>query len=431
MRFLYVAPRYHTNQADIMKGLTEHGHEVCFISHYAAIIEDYSYVKPVVLGYSRLYQILDYLYVHVIHRKRPEAIVFKIQHGFPPMHRLKKLITGFAPDVVILRERSVYSMAAYLICRKKGYPCILYNQNPMWSEPVKTDLAHRIVGSLSPKVRMTPVMGVQKPGTSIKENDFFVPFVVEPRRAPEERTYFSEDTIHILCIGKYEPRKHHLMLLQVVEELLGKMTGAEAVPDIVLCTAEGKAGHGGNTMRMDDGLRSTGKQGRLKLHLTLIGEATMQFQKENCEKVRQYVAEHHMQDVVTVKTNVPRSEMEKEYLAADLYVIPSTREMASVSQLEAMSYSLPVICSDANGTACYVEDGVTGYLFKDCDRESLQEKLAEMLSDRERMKIMGAAGYRALSEKYNYEQYYEKILEIMRQSGKRKEGHRRSENTKN
>lgn len=373
MRFLYVAPRYHTNQMDIMKGLIEHGHEVCFISHYAAIIEDYSYVTPIVLGYSRLYRLLDYLYVHVIHRKDPEAIVFKIQHGFPPMRRLKKLICDFKPDVVILRERSVYSMAAYLVCRRKGYPCILYNQNPLWSEPVKTDLAHRIVAGLSPKLRMTPVMGIRKQGTSIKENDYFVPFVMEPQKAPEERTYFENDTMHILCIGKYEIRKHHLLLIQVVEELLGK--------------------HG-------------------KIKLTLIGEATNHFQKEYCGQVKQYVSDHHMEDIVTVKTNVPRSKMEEEYLAADLYVIPSTREMASVSQLEAMSYSLPVICSDLNGTACYVEDGVTGYQFKDCDQADLKEKLAMMLSDREQMKEMGAAGYRALTEKYNYENYYRTIMQM-------------------
>lgn len=373
MRFLYVAPRYHTNQMDIMKGLIEHGHEVCFISHYAAIIEDYSYVTPIVLGYSRLYQLLDYLYVHIIHRKNPEAIVFKIQHGFPPMRRLKKLICDYKPDVVILRERSVYSMAAYLVCRRKGYPCILYNQNPLWSEPVKTDPAHRIVTKLSPKLRMTPVMGIRKQGTTIKENDYFVPFIMEPQKAPEKRTYFENDTIHILCIGKYEIRKHHLLLIQVVEELFGK-------------------------------------HGRIKL--TLIGEATNHFQKEYCMQVRQYVSDHHMEDIVTVKTNVPRSKMEEEYLAADLYVIPSTREMASVSQLEAMSYSLPVICSDLNGTACYVEDGVTGYQFKDCDQADLKEKLAMMLSDRERMKEMGAAGYRALIEKYNYENYYRTIMQM-------------------
>ena len=120
MRFLYVAPRYHTNQMDIVKGLIEHGHEVCFISHYAAIIEDYSYVTPIVLGYSPLYRLIDWLYVKVIHRKDPTAIVFKIQHGFPPMGKLRRIIRNFQPDVVILRERSMYSMAAYHICRKLG-----------------------------------------------------------------------------------------------------------------------------------------------------------------------------------------------------------------------------------------------------------------------------------------------------------------------
>ena len=372
MRFLYIAPRYHTNQMDIMKGLIEHGHEVCFISHYTAIIEDYSYVKPIVLGYSPLYRLIDFLYVKVIHRKDPEAIVFKIQHGFPPLLKLRKTIKSFRPDVVILREKSVYSMVAYLLCKRQGYPCILYNQNPLWSEPIKTDFAHRIVGELSPKLRMTPVIGVKKQGTSVIETDYFVPFVMEPQKAPHERTYFDNDSIHILCIGKYEPRKHHLMLLEIVEKLHEKYP----------------------------------------LHLTLIGEATTYFQKEYHEKVEAYVKEHHMERFVTVKTNVPRKEMDAEYTKADIYVIPSTREMASVSQLEAMSYSLPVICSDANGTACYVEDGITGYLFKDCNQTDLQKKLDKLLSDREGICKMGAAGYFALAEKYNYDNYFNTVMQM-------------------
>lgn len=372
MKFLYVAPRYHTNQMDIMKGLIEHGHEVCFISHYTAIIEDYSHVEPIVLGYSPLYRLFDFLYVRVIHRKDPTAIVFKIQHGFPPIRKLRKMIYAFQPDIVILRERSVYSMAAYRICKKKGYPCILYNQNPLWSEPVKTDLAHRMVGKMSPKLRMTPVIGAKKQGTSIKENDYFVPFVIEPQKATQERNYFDNDTVHILCIGKYEIRKHHLMLLQAAEQLRSKY----------------------------------------KIHVTLVGEATGHFQKEYCEQVRNYVREHHMEDVAAVKTNIPRSEMEQEYLAADVYVIPSTLEMASVSQLEAMSYSLPVICSDTNGTACYVEDGVTGYLFRDCDGTDLQEKLDRLLTDRTRIREMGAAGYRALADKYNFDNYFNTVMQM-------------------
>lgn len=372
MRFLYVAPRYHTNQMDIMKGLVEHGHEVRFISHYAAIIEDYSYVTPIVLGYSPLYKVFDFLYMRVIHRKDPTAVVFKIQHGFPPMRKLRRLICDFAPDVVILRERSLYSMAAYHICRQKGYPCILYNQNPLWSAPAKSDWIHRLVDRFSPKVRMTPVMGMKKAGTAIRPEDYFVPFVTQVQCAPDKREYFRDGTIHILCIGKYEIRKHHLMLLRVAERLKDKY----------------------------------------RIHLTLVGEATNHFQKEYCEQVRQYVREHHMEDMAVVKTNIARRDMEKEYLAADLYVIPSTLEMASVSQLEAMSYALPVIVSDTNGTACYVEEGVTGFWFQDCDEEDLFRAVDEMLSDRARMRKMGAAGYRAVEEKYNFENYYDTVMRM-------------------
>ena len=75
-----------------------------------------------------------------------------------------------------------------------------------------------------------------------------------------------------------------------------------------------------------------------------------------------------------------------------------------------MSYSLPVIVSDTNGTACYVEEGVTGLWFQDCREEDLLEKMDEMLKDRNRMLQMGAAGYRAVAEKYNFETYYETIM---------------------
>lgn len=151
---------------------------------------------------------------------------------------------------------------------------------------------------------MTPVMGLKKPGTVVRKNDYFVPFVVNPRRAPKERTYFADGRIHILCIGKYEIRKHHLMLLRAVRRLKEKY----------------------------------------KLKVTLVGEATNRFQKEYCGQVKDYVASHHMEDMITVKTNVARRDMEREYLSADLYVIPSTLEMASVSQLEAMSYSSARYC---------------------------------------------------------------------------------------
>ena len=92
MKIMYIAPRFHTNQSAVVKGWIERGDEVLFISYYTAIIEDYSCITPVVLGFSPIYKLIDKVYVDVIHRKELSAITFKIKHGFPPVFKLKKII---------------------------------------------------------------------------------------------------------------------------------------------------------------------------------------------------------------------------------------------------------------------------------------------------------------------------------------------------
>ena len=85
MRVLYMSHRYHTNQNTIMKGWKENGHEICFISQYEGKIEDYTWVKPVVMGYGALFRLIDKLYVNVLFRKRPFAMDMKLKCGWPPL----------------------------------------------------------------------------------------------------------------------------------------------------------------------------------------------------------------------------------------------------------------------------------------------------------------------------------------------------------
>ena len=77
-----------------------------------------------------------------------------------------------------------------------------------------------------------------------------------------------------------------------------------------------------------------------------------------------------------------------------------------------MAFSLPVICSDKNGTACYVEEGVNGFLFKDNDRASLQEKLDTLLKNENR-DLLGEKSYHFIKEKYSFIHYYNGIKEIL------------------
>lgn len=374
MKIMYIAPRFHTNQAAVVKGWINRGDEVLFISYYTATIEDYTDLKPIVLGFSPLFRIIDAIYVNILHRNDINASVFKINYGFPPIIKLQRIIHDWKPDVIILRDRTLYTIAGYLLGRKKS-KCILYNQSPLWDEPPKKDWAHRLVYKLTPQYRITPVMGKEEADKVISDNSFFLPFVVDPKMGPENKHYFKNDRINILCIGVFQPRKNHIMLLDVVSEV------ADMISD--------------------------------KLHVTLIGVAAEKNQREFLQKVEAHICERQYEDMVTILTNVPKVQMDRYFADTDVFVIPSTREMASISQLEAMSYSIPVICSDTNGSACYVIDGKNGYQFKDCDQNDLKRKLLLLLDSRDKIKKMGESAYQSIVENNSFQNYYNGICRII------------------
>lgn len=373
MKVMYIAPRFHTNQLGIIKGWVDNGHEVKFISYYSSIIEDYEYVKPIILGFSPVYYLIDKLYC-VLHHNAPTARLFKINYGFPPFFKLKKIIKDWKPDVIILRERSLYSIAAYMIA-KKNSKCILYNQTPMWDEPLKTDIRHRLVYALTPKCRFTPVMGNEEPGKAIAPYSYFLPFVVEPIMSPDEKTYFKDDKFNFLCVGVYNDQKNHKLTMRALDLIRDKL---------------------------DDSFQ-----------LTIVGEVTADDQIQYFEELKECIDKLGLNRWVTLYTNQPKSDMGAFYKDADVFLLPSRHEPASVSQLEAMAYSIPVICSNTNGTGCHVIDGYNGFHSIDDDAESLAEKLLYMIEHKEDIPTMGANAYKSVKENNSFEKYYEGICQII------------------
>lgn len=375
MNIVYIAPMFHTNQVPIVKGWVEHGDQVCFICQYRGKTENHDYCTPIVLGYSRLFLLINAVYKKICGRKKrlsayPEA--FQDKCGFPPIFKLAKILKKQKPDLVVLRERSVYCIFACMVCRIHRIKCILYNQTPLWDDkPPRNDLAHRIVKRLTPSTRMTPVLGDSATGY-LDPDAVYVPFVIEPHLAPAQKKFYADGTIRLLCVGKFEERKHHLMLLEILTHLLPEYP----------------------------------------ISLTLVGEASTPHHESYLKKVREYINVHQLEAQVHIYTNCKPDQMADFYRNADLFVLPSTGEFASVSQLEAMSYSLPVIVSDTNGTACYVENGENGYLFRDKDIADLEAKITDMLRDLDRLKQMGARSYELVQAKYVFSNYMDKLKQL-------------------
>lgn len=375
MKVLYMSHRYHTNQTTIMKGWKENGHEVRFLSQYAGKVEDYTYVKPIVVGYSKIFMAFDYLYVHFLKRKDPFAIDMKLKCGVPPIWKLAKYIKEFHPDIAILRERSIYTICMNAICRHYHIPTILYNLSPVWDKPKKMDLAHKIVWKLTPKYRITPtnLVGIDYSGLVKDQYGYWAPFLMEPQVSPEEKKYFHNGRINVFCIGKYQERKNLKMMIEAVEELLAKYD----------------------------------------LHLTIAGEVSNHFHEEYYRMVTGYVREHGLEERVTFYTNLNRKQISEQYRKADVYVVPSTGEPASITVIEAMAFSVPAISGSDNGTASYIDYGKTGYVFEDNDKKDLIEKLNKIICDRDNLVKMGAAGYEHVKAHFQFRNYYDRIEEIM------------------
>lgn len=377
MRVLYVAPRYHTNQIPIMEGWKKNGHEVCFLTRLEGTIEDYSVIKPVKVPFSKISNFFTKVYVKM-HPENDIAYDIRLIYGFPKLSELKKAILGFKPDLVILRDKTVYCIMCYLVCKRHKIKAITYNQSPLYvpEEELRRDKRHKLVDGLMPKKRYTPVIsnGHSRVNKIKDPNGYFVPFVGKLNCKAGDRKYFADGKINILEVGRYETRKNHFLMIDAFEKIYKEYPDAR---------------------------------------LTIVGTLDGKFQEEYYDKLVKYIAGKELTRVVTLKNNLQFAEMDELYRKSDLYVLPSTNEPAAISILEAMGYSIPVICSTANGTSDYVEEDVCGDVFKDGDVNGLTESIKKIVSDKDKLVHMGEAAYRICSEKYQFENYYEALMKAV------------------
>ncbi|GBC62211.1 glycosyltransferase family 1 protein [Desulfonema ishimotonii] len=98
------------------------------------------------------------------------------------------------------------------------------------------------------------------------------------------------------------------------------------------------------------------------------------------------------------------------YAVMDAAVVPSRFEGFGLTAAEAMAAGVPVIGSDIDGLREVIENGVTGYLSRAGDSHELARKLILLLSDAERRKHMGKAGYDRVVRHFSPEHFSRAIL---------------------
>ena len=366
MKILFVAPRFHTNQADIVRCLKQRGHELRFLVSLHGRCEDHSLLKPSILAESGLSRAIRWMVGDGGVNKR---------RFFPTVSSLLDEIGRFRPDVAIIRVHgAVFAYMVAGISRFYGCKIVFYEQ--LDPETLKRLFAGRRKGLLrkikfSGRLRlfsaawMTPLPRGPDATGDLPEHCFFVPFSV----AVDDRRRTANRVPSFLVVAKFQPRKNHVVMVEAMAQL-----------------AQG-----------------------FEFRVTFVGEVSTPEHREVRERLNREVRSFGLESSVTVFENAAYQEMKDIYRDHDVYVLPASREPASISVLEAMGSGLPVICSDSCGTRRYVREGRNGFVFLSDDAISLASKMRIFLEQPGTIEQMSDEALRYAQERVSGAEFYRRF----------------------
>ena len=361
MKFLIVAPRFHTNLYYRAKALQDAGHTVKVIVLYIGKSEFYETIDIQVLKLSAFSRLLSSIIKIFKKTYLKSGLEFRLE---APDNQLNKIFKTYLPDVVLLKAyQNLLAIKNLIVAKKYKTKVLMLTQTPynhIKGSKFLFKLNIKLFRFLNVFAYITPIKInyaiFKKSGI---ENVYYMPFVypVIINQVPKQ----PDSEIKIISVGKFVLRKDQLLLLKAFLKLI--------------------------------------KEG-LSAKLTLIGEVA---DENYFNKIQQFIKTNKLQETVSVKTNVAYNKMNEEYQKHDLFVLPSHDEPAAYSIVEAMANGLAVICSDENGTKCYIEEGKNGYTFKAKSEHDLYKKIKLCIADKKLLQTM-----RQTSVKLHYKNHLPK-----------------------
>lgn len=127
----------------------------------------------------------------------------------------------------------------------------------------------------------------------------------------------------------------------------------------------------------------------------IIGNGKLQ------EQIEEWIRDNNLTQVISVVKNPPNL---KDYFAeADIYLCTSRFEGVSNSILEAMSFNLPVIATDAGDNNKLVMNDYNGYIVNISDYKTIAIRLYELINSYDKRIALGVRGYNHCRQNYSSE----------------------------
>ena len=146
-----------------------------------------------------------------------------------------------------------------------------------------------------------------------------------------------------------------------------------------------------------------------RVQVVLAGDGEMR------PEIERFMAEHGLQDRVSITGWVSSDRVRQELLAARALVLPSFAEGLPVVIMEAMALGRPVLTTHIAGIPELVRHGTDGWLIPAGDVDALVEALSDLLSQSlQRLTEMGQAAKRRVLERHSIDTEARKLVELFR-----------------
>ncbi|MEA1787722.1 glycosyltransferase family 4 protein [Arenibacter sp. GZD96] len=365
-KVLFIAPRFHTNQFFLTKQLLEKGVEVHFLSIYLGGSENHNYIIPIVSRPSIFIKGLLKKYTASNNHGRSILRKYHITSFRHCIEIYKKL----KPEIVIIRNiNNLFSLQHFIVALLFRKKIFLYTQhNYRGYLGVKRNFFLKFLKFLGIH-HFTPVLG--EPNQPYAPNTSYIPFVIDKMNTKKGVLLrMQQPGIKVITIGKMVERKKIKELIQILKE----------IPQFNISENE----------------------------ILVVSECISKDNFAYYENLKKEITKEGV--LVKFYLNIPHQEVLSLLKASDLFILPSYDEQAAFSILEAMACGVGVICSDQNGTKCYIQEGVNGAVFTYSENLDHLKEILKSLLDKKTLVDYGMESLNQIEAHHGIENFYKTII---------------------
>lgn len=210
-----------------------------------------------------------------------------------------------------------------------------------------------------------------------KDNAVVIPNGIEMTSTPMAKE--KRDTVVVITVARFVAQKDHLNAIKAIRYLLDNYS-----------------------------LQSQ------ELKYQLVGYGPL----ENV--MREWIIQYGLETVVELV--IRPANLNEYYLNADIYLCASTFEGVSNSVLEALSFGLPVVATDAGDNTSMVPDGESGFIVQVGDYKAIADCLYQLIHDQKKRTEFGNRGFALCREKYSMEAFRQAYLNFFETLEKKAHG---------